>query len=62
MTKELNKQMKDAQTVIDCLLGALHSANYEIERLKERIATLEAENPKPKKKERKSLQSFVRTY
>lgn len=54
--------MKDAQTVIDCLLGALHSANYEIERLKERIATLEAENPKPKKKERKSLQSFVRTY
>jgi len=61
MTNELNKQIKDKQIVIDCLLGSLDSARYEIERLRERIATLEAENPKPKKKERKSLQSFVRT-
>jgi hypothetical protein len=58
----MNKELEDAQTTIQVYRDALASAEYEVQRLRECIAILKAENPKPKKKERKSLQSFVRSY
>ncbi len=58
----MNKEIEDAQTTIQVYREALASARYEVQRLRDCIAILEAENPKPKKKERKSLQSFVRSY
>jgi len=58
----MNKEIEDAQTTIQVYRDALASAEYEVQRLRECIAILKAENPKPKKKERKSLQSFVRSY
>jgi len=58
----MNKEIEDAQTTIQVYRDALASAEYEVQRLRECIAILKAENPKPKKKERKSLQSFVRIY
>ena len=58
----MNKDIEDAQTTIQVYRDALASAEYEVQRLRECIAILKAENPKPKKKERKSLQSFVRSY
>ena len=58
----MNKEIEDAQTTIQVYRDALASAEYEVQRLRECIAILKAENPKLKKKERKSLQSFVRSY
>jgi len=58
----MNKELEDAQTTIQVYRDALASAEYEVQRLRDCIAILKAENPKPKKKERKSLQSFVRSY
>jgi hypothetical protein len=58
----MNKEIEDAQTTIQVYRDALASAEYEVQRLRDCIAILKAENPKPKKKERKSLQSFVRSY
>lgn len=58
----MNKEIEDAQTTIQVYRDALASAEYEVQRLRDCIAILKAENRKPKKKERKSLQSFVRSY
>ena len=58
----MNKELEDAQTTIQVYRDALASAEYEVQWLRDCIAILKAENPKPKKKERKSLQSFVRSY
>jgi len=58
----MNKELEDAQTTIQVYRDALASAEYEVQRLRECIAILKAENPKPKKKEHKSLQSLVRSY
>ena len=58
----MKKEIEDAQTTIQVYRDALASAEYEVQRLRDCIAILKAENCKPKKKERKSLQSFVRSY
>ena len=62
MTTDTQKQLEDAQTVIQVYREALASAKAEVERLKECLAILRAENPQPKRRQRKTLQTFVRTY
>jgi hypothetical protein len=62
MTNDTHKQLEDAQTVIQVYRDALASAKAEVERLTECLAILRAENPQPKRRQRKTLQTFVRTY
>jgi hypothetical protein len=62
MKNDTHKTIEDAHAVIEVYRGALESAQAEVERLKECIALLRAENPKKKRKERKPAQTFVRTY
>lgn len=62
MTTDTHKQLEDAQTVIQVYREALAAAKYETQRIREILEILQAEHPQPKRRQRKTLQPFVRTY